>query len=175
MRLKSLVVAIAIASLAGPAFAHSSTAANPAGTTQFLGTQLSRCMRNALIGAGVGAVAGLITAPKGNKTENAAIGGAVGGVGTYFVCKYLGNRDQKRVETSYLSAVKGNKAVTSNFTPQGGGGLATLSVPPPQVDPNNANCRILAPSLAAGGLAAQALPQERYCKDSKGVWNPAPI
>lgn len=176
MRLNSAVAALAALLVAMPALAQPQASyAPPPGQTQFLGTQLSSCMRNALIGAGVGALAGLVTAPKGNKTENAAIGGAVGGVGTYFVCKYLGNRDQARIERSYATALKTGKPVTSNFTPQGGGGPATLVVPAPQVDPVDANCRVLAPQLSAGGLAAQALPKERYCKSANGVWTPAPL
>lgn len=174
MRFKSAVAALAALTFAAPALAQTVTAPPP-GQTQFLGTQLSTCTRNALVGAGIGAVAGLITAPKGNKTENAAIGGAVGGVGTYFVCKYLGNRDQARIERSYATALRTGKPVTSNFTPQGGGGPATLTVPAPQVDPMDANCRVLAPQLSAGGLVAQALPKERYCKGANGAWTPAPL
>lgn len=173
MRIKSAVAALAILSIASPALAQPQPA--PPAQPSALGSQLSHCMRNALIGAGVGAVAGLITAPKKNKTENAAIGGAVGGVGTYFVCKYLGSRDQKRVEGSYLTALNTNKPVTSNFTPENGGGPAKLSVPAPQIDPNDKNCRILEPTLAAGGAGTQVLPRERYCKDAKGVWIPTPL
>ena len=171
MRIKSALTALAILSLASPALAQST----PPQAQSMLGAQLSHCTRNALIGAGVGAVAGILTAPKKNKVENAAIGGAVGGVGTYFVCKYLGGRDQKRVEGSYLTALNGNKAVTTNFTPENGGGPAKLAVPAPQVDPNDKNCRILEPTLAAGGASAQVLPKERYCKDAKGVWIPSPL
>jgi len=167
MRFKSLIAALVMAAVATPALA----AAPPAGQTNFLGTQLSSCMRNALIGAGVGAVAGLITSDK-HKVKNAAIGGAVGGVGTYFVCKYLGNRDQTRIERSYLTALKTDKPVTANFTTQNGGGPAALSVPAPVVDANDPKCKIISPTLATGGLSAQALPQERYCKNAEGVWVP---
>lgn len=170
MKLRSLATALALASMAAPALAQAPLPAAPQ-QTQFLGTQLSTCMRNALIGAGVGAVAGILTAPKGNKTENAAIGGAVGGVGTYFVCKYLGKRDQSRIERSYLSALNRDRAVSADFTPQNGGGPAVLNVPKPTVDAADPNCRVLAPTLSAGGLASQALPKERYCKIN-GVWTP---
>jgi surface antigen len=177
MRSNIIAATLALSVLAGPALAQSQppAPAQYAPAQTLLGTQLSNCTRNALIGAGVGAVAGLITAPKGNKTENAAIGGAVGGVGTYFACKYLGRRDQQRVESSYMTALNNNKSVTTSFTPENGGGKAKLAVPAPKVDPNDKNCRILEPTLAAGGASAQVLPRERYCKDANGVWTPAPL
>src|SRR5690606_13055511 len=60
-------------------------------------TQLSQCMRNALIGAGVGAVAGAAIGDSDNRVENAAIGAAVVGAGTYGVCRLLTAREQQRV------------------------------------------------------------------------------
>jgi uncharacterized membrane protein len=57
-------------------------------------TQLSQCGRNALVGAGIGAVAGAVIGNEHNRAENAAIGAAVVGAGTYGVCRYLSAREQ---------------------------------------------------------------------------------
>src|SRR5262245_8398693 len=69
------------------------------------GTQLSRCTRQALIGAGVGAVAGALIGSEKNRGENAAMGAAAGGLGTYGVCRWLSAREQQRVEAGYQSAL----------------------------------------------------------------------
>jgi hypothetical protein len=134
---------------------------------------LSSCMRNALIGAGVGAVLGGVIAKDG-KLGKAAIGGALGGVGTYVVCRYLGNRDRSRIEGGYLSALNSSQPFATSFASEQGLGLAGLAVSRPIADPRDANCQLVSASLSLAGLNGQALPQERFCRTAQG-WKSAPL
>jgi surface antigen len=171
MKKLSAVVA-ALALLSTPAFAQSSYP-SAGQSSNFLGiSNLSSCMRNALIGAGVGGVLGGVTAPRGNKTENTVLGAVLGGGGTYLVCKYLGNRDRSRIEGSYLSALNGDAAQTRTFSNSQLGGRSTLTVGQPQAVQGMDNCRDLTASLNSPLLGLTNLPNERYCKGADGKWAP---
>ncbi|MBU6373500.1 MAG: hypothetical protein KJS97_12305 [Alphaproteobacteria bacterium] len=135
------------------------------------GSNLSKCQRNALIGAGVGAIIGGVTAPSGNKTENAVIGGAIGAAGTYGACKLLDNREQARVEGAYLNALNRNAPVSETWV-GGNGQSRVLQVTRPERDYANPDCRTLQSSLSIGQGPAQPLPPERYCR-AGGGWQPA--
>ena len=133
-------------------------------------SNLSKCQRNALIGAGVGAVIGGVTAPSGNKTENAVIGGALGGVGVYAACKLLDNREQTRVEGAYVTALTQNAPVSQSWI-DANGQSRILRVTRPEPDYSSPNCRMLQSTLTVGQGAAQPLPPERYCQTATG-WRP---
>lgn len=135
------------------------------------GSNLSKCQRNALIGAGIGAVIGGVTAPSGNKTENAVLGGAIGAAGTYGACKLLDNREQARVEGAYLNALNRNAPVSETWV-GGNGQSRVLQVTRPERDYNNAECRTLQSTLSVGQGPAQPLPPERYCRTGTG-WTPS--
>jgi hypothetical protein len=136
------------------------------------GTQLSQCMRNALIGAGVGAVLGGTTAPDGNRTENAAIGAAIGGLGTYAVCNWLSTSNQQSsVEGSYYRALNTGAPQTQSLTGPGGQ-PATLRVNAPQAAPGRGpNCRVITATVSDSS-GTQNLPQETFCQDTNGAWVP---
>jgi hypothetical protein len=136
-------------------------------------TGLSSCMRNAMIGAGVGAVLGGVVANRG-KLGKAVLGGAVGGVGTYVVCRYLGNRDRARIEGGYLQALNAQQPFSSSFSSEQGLGLAGLTVNQPVADPGASNCQLVQASLSLAGLNGLALPQERFCRTAQG-WQTAPV
>lgn len=138
------------------------------------GSQLSSCMRNGLIGAGVGAVLGGV-ASKNSRMGGAAIGAILGGAGTYFVCKYLGNRDQARIERGYMGALDGDSAYASRFSNEDLGGLSLLNVGAPQPVQGMDNCRDLNATLTTPGYGQLPLPQERYCRAGNGQWAPAPF
>ena len=135
-------------------------------------TQLSQCMRNALIGAGVGAVLGGVTAPEGNRTENAAIGAALGGLGTYGVCRWLGNSNQtSRVEQSYYRALNTNAPVTEQLSGPSGQ-PATLQVARPTAAPGRpAECRQVN-AVVTDSSGSQQLPTEHFCRNATGGWVP---
>lgn len=135
------------------------------------GSNLSKCQRNALIGAGVGAVLGGVTAPEGNRGENAVLGGAIGAAGTFGACKLLDNREQARVEGAYLNALNENRAVSQTWVGANGQNRV-LQVTRPQPDYNNSECRTLSASLQVAGGQTQPLPPERYCRTSAG-WQPS--
>jgi hypothetical protein len=130
--------------------------------------QLTKCKTRALIGAGAGAVAGALIAGKDDRTKGALIGGALGAAGTFGVCKYMDNRSQAKVEAGYQQAANSGKSYSSNWQAEDGS-ARKLTVAKPV---KQGNCRVLNSSLTAGG-SAQAMPQEKYCQGSDGVWRPA--
>ncbi len=130
--------------------------------------QLSKCKTRALMGAGAGAIAGALIAGKGDKTKGALIGGALGGAGTFGVCKWMDNRSQAKVEAGYAKAASSGKSYSSNWQAEDGS-ARKLTVAKPVKE---GNCRVLNSSLTAGG-GKQALPQEKYCQGADGVWRPA--
>jgi hypothetical protein len=172
----TLAAALTVSLAPSPAYAQTY---NPYQTqtqqSNFLGTNLSTCMRNAVIGAGVGGVLGGVTAPRGNKTENAVLGAVLGGGGTYLACKYLGNRDRSRIEGGYLAALNADSSQTRSFTNSSLGGRSTLTVAQPQAVAGQDNCRDLAPVLNSPIFGQTALPNERYCKGADGKWAPIPL
>jgi hypothetical protein len=134
------------------------------------GTQLSQCMRNALVGAGVGAVLGGVTASEGRRTEGAVLGGAVGGGGTFAVCKLLDGREQARIEGAYLAALQTNSAQSESWV--GGNGRShVLQVSQPQAI-GSGQCRSVTATLSIDGTS-EPLPTETYCRSQGGGWTPA--
>lgn len=135
-------------------------------------TQLSQCMRNAIVGAGIGAAIGAITAPDDNRAENAAIGAAVGGAGTYGACRYLSGREQQRIENAYYQALSTGAGVNQNWQADDGS-PRSLHVAPPGAA-QRPDCRTIRATLSGGGIGRQQLPAETYCRAApKGAWAPS--
>jgi hypothetical protein len=130
--------------------------------------QLTKCKTRALIGGGVGAVAGALIAGKDDRTKGALIGGALGAAGTFGVCKWMDNRSQAKVEAGYQQAANSGKSYSSNWAAEDGTSRK-LTVAKPVKE---GNCRVLNSTLTAGGTK-QAMPQEKYCQGADGVWRPA--
>lgn len=128
-------------------------------------TALGKCVQEALIGAGVGAVAGAVLSDK-NRTENAAIGAAVGGGGTYLVCQLLsGQQQQATVQDAYITALNSDRAVNQAVR-LGDGRTGQLAVARPYQTPRgDPSCRVVSATLAVAGQPGQPLPQETYCRD----------
>ncbi len=135
-------------------------------------TQLSQCMRNALIGAGIGAVVGAATAPRENRVENAAIGAAVGGVGTYGVCRYLSAREQQRVENAYYQSLNTGQGVNQSWESDQGQ-PRNLTVNAPQPISGQPECRRVTATVSDPQNGNQQLPQETFCRNASGQWVPA--
>jgi hypothetical protein len=153
----------AMAALAGLTWA---LAAVPAQAEMNL---LHSCAGKAAIGAGAGAVLGGMVAGKGAKTEGALLGAAVGGLGTYGVCRYIDTRASARIDKAYKYAAATGKPYTTSWTTKQG--VNRLRIAQPVRD--GAHCKILNATLSVGGGARQSLPQETYCRASNGKWNAA--
>ncbi|HVY84584.1 MAG TPA: glycine zipper family protein [Caulobacterales bacterium] len=136
-------------------------------------TQLSACTRNALIGAGVGAVLGAATAPRGNRGENAAMGAALGGLGTYGICKYLSAREEQRVENAYYQSLSANAPVQDSWqSDQGQPRSLQVGAPSPVASPGG-ECRSVSATISDPQYGQQELPPETFCRDASGQWRPA--
>jgi surface antigen len=135
-------------------------------------TQLSNCMRNALIGAGVGALVGVAQDSSGQRGENAAMGAAVGGLATYGVCRVLSAREQQRVENSYYQSLQSGQGVSDNWQ-NDQGQPRNLTVQAPQPVGNNPECRRLRATISDGSGGSQQLPEETFCRTPSGQWAPA--
>ncbi|MES1200904.1 MAG: YMGG-like glycine zipper-containing protein [Pseudomonadota bacterium] len=134
-------------------------------------TQLSQCTRNALVGAGIGAVIGAATAPRGNRGENAALGAAAGGLGTYGVCKYLSAREEQRVENAYYQSLTSNGPVRDQWQSDEGQ-PRNLQVGAPQPT-DRSECRTVSATVTDPQNGDQRLPPETFCRDASGSWRPA--
>jgi hypothetical protein len=132
--------------------------------------QISKCKTRALIGAAGGALVGSMIAGKGDKTEGALIGGALGAAGTFGVCKWMDARTEKQAQLSYDAAAKSNKASTTTFKDDKGVNR-TLTVSKPVK--TSSNCRQMNSTLSVPGQKAQAMPPQTYCQGADGVWRPA--
>ncbi|MGE3581306.1 MAG: YMGG-like glycine zipper-containing protein [Hyphomonadaceae bacterium] len=135
------------------------------------GSRLSQCTRNALVGAGVGAVVGAVTAPDGNRGENAAIGAAVGGLGTYGVCRWLRARDQANIERGYRQALNDNRPYNGSWQSDEGA-QRSVYVDRPVVDPNRSDCRRITATVTDPQYGREQLPPETYCRNASGQWVP---
>jgi len=136
-------------------------------------TQLSQCMRNALIGAGVGAVIGATQGPRENRVENAAIGAAVIGGGTYGVCRWLSAREQQRVENAYYQSLNSGGAVNDSWQSDQGA-PRQLTVTSPQAAPGyGPECRRVSATVSDPQYGNQQLPPETFCRNASGQWTPA--
>jgi hypothetical protein len=167
MRVIGLTLAAAAVLTLGACAAGSGSSGYHGGPT----TALGKCVQEALIGAGVGAVAGAVLSDK-NRTENAAIGAVVGGGGTYLVCLLLqGPQQQATVQSVYVNALNQDRALTQQVQlSDGRTGVLSVARPytPPQGDPT---CRMISATLSIPGQGAQPLPQETYCRDrATGAW-----
>lgn len=132
--------------------------------------QISKCKTRALIGGAAGALLGSMVAGKGDKTEGAVIGGALGAGAGFGVCKWMDSRTEKQAQASYDAAAKSNKATTTTFKDDKGANR-TLTVSKPVKTANN--CRQMNSSLSVPGQKAQAMPAQTYCQGADGVWRPA--
>jgi hypothetical protein len=136
-------------------------------------TQLSQCARNALVGAGIGAVAGAIVGDEDNRAENAAIGAAVVGAGTYGVCRYLSAREQQRVENAYYQSLNTGRPVNDTWQSDQGA-ERTLRVSEPEAAPTlGPQCRRINATVSDPQHGAQRLPAETFCRSPSGQWVPA--
>ena len=170
MRAKILALAAAAAlALAGCETAGGGYGAGGAGGR----TQLSQCTRNALVGAGIGAVVGAVTAPNQNRGENAALGAAAGGLGTYGVCRFLAAREQQRVENAYYQSLNSGTS-TSDSWQSDQGAPRNLTVAAPQPAPGyGAECRRISATVSDPQYGNQQLPPETFCRNASGGWSPA--
>jgi len=158
MRVKNVVVAVAF-TLSGMVVAPISASAE--------GTHLSQCTHNALLGAGAGALAGALLSR--HRLRGAALGAAVGGVGTYAVCSILSNNDRRRVERNYNRALDSDHRVSDNWGSGGAGKHLIVN------RPTNAGngCRRVTATITDPTHGAQQLPPETYCRNSQGQWVPS--
>lgn len=130
---------------------------------------LHSCTGKAAIGAGAGAVLGGLLASKGQKTEGVALGAAVGGLGTFGVCRYIDTRAQTRIDKAYKYAAATGEPYTTSWTASGD--VNKLRVSAPVRD--GSNCKIINATLSVNGGARQSMPQETYCRGSNGKWSAA--
>lgn len=136
-------------------------------------TQLSQCMRNALVGAGIGALAGAAIGDSDNRVENAAIGAAVVGGSTYGVCRYLSAREQQRVENAYYQSLNSGQPVSDSWQSDQGS-PRSLRVSQPSAAPGyGAECRRVSATVSDPQYGNQNLPPETFCRAPDGSWTPA--
>ncbi len=135
------------------------------------GTQLSRCMRQALIGVGVGAVTGALIGSEHNRGENAALGAALGGAATYGVCRWMDARDQARVEQGYQRALTSNSGYSDHWQSDQGA-PRSLVVDRPVVAQGRPECRTVNAAVTDQEHGHQPLPAETFCRNPDGSWAP---
>lgn len=135
-------------------------------------TQLSQCMRNALIGAGVGAIIGATQGPRENRVENAAIGAAVVGAGTYGVCRILSAREQQRVENAYYQSLQSGTGVNDNWQSDNGQPRQLLVSAPQPAPGRGPECRRVTATIQDSQYGSQQLPPETFCRTPTGQWAP---
>lgn len=136
-------------------------------------TQLSQCTRNALIGAGVGAVAGAVIGDEDNRGENAAIGAAAGGLATYGICRWLTARDQQRVENAYYQSLNSGGPVNDTWQSDQGGTRSLAVSRPSQASGYGPECRRVSATVSDPQYGEQQLPPETFCRGPSGEWVPA--
>ena len=158
MKLKNLTVAGALA------LTSIAIAPLPASAQQ---THLSQCMRNGFLGAGAGAVVGALTSHH-HQLRSAAVGAAVGGVGTWAVCRLLSHGDQRRVERGYQRSLANDRRYSDSW----GSGSDTkyLAVGRPS-DAGN-GCKRVTATISDPSNGRQELPPETFCRNSEGQWIP---
>lgn len=135
------------------------------------GTQLSQCTRNALLAAGAGAILGAVTAPDGNRGENAAMGAAGAGLATYGVCRWLQARDQANIERGYQQALLDGRSVNSSWQTDDGANR-TVYVNSPTPSDRGPECRRITATVEDPQYGRQPLPPETYCRNASGQWVP---
>jgi surface antigen len=137
------------------------------------GTRLSQCTRNALIGAGVGAVAGALIGDEDNRGENAALGAAAGGLGTYGVCRWLTAREQQRVENAYYQSLNSGGPVNESWQSDQGAPRSLSVSSPQQASGYGGECRTVRATINDPQYGNQQLPPETFCRNASGQWTPA--
>jgi len=130
-------------------------------------TQLSQCMRNALVGAGIGAIAGAVVGDEDNRAENAAIGAAVVGAGTYGMCRVLSAREQQRVENAYYQSLQSGAPVNESWQSDQGA-PRSLAVSSPAPAPGRPECRRVSATIEDPQYGRQQLPPETFCRTPTG-------
>jgi surface antigen len=136
-------------------------------------TQLSQCMRNALIGAAIGAAVGNAQHSHGQRGENTALGAAVGGLATYGVCRLLSAREQQRVENAYYQSLNSGQPVNDSWqSDQGTPRSLTVSQPAP-AQGYGGECRRVTATVSDPQQGSQQLPPETFCRNGSGQWVPA--
>lgn len=135
-------------------------------------TQLSQCTRNALIGAGIGAIVGVAQDSRNNRAENAAMGAAVGGLATYGICRMLSAREQQRVENAYYQSLNSGAPVNDSWQSDQGA-ARNLAVASPQPVSGRPECRTVAATVNDPQHGNQQLPPETFCRNASGQWVPA--
>jgi surface antigen len=164
MRLKNMAVAGALA------LASMSAAPQAAFAQEGHSTQLSQCMRNGLIGAGVGALVGGLSSNH-HRTQRAVIGAAVGGVGTWGVCRILTHREEQRVENAYQSSLERNRATSDSWSSDAGPRSVYVNRPQTAADAGP-NCRTVRGTVSDPQNGRQQLPPETFCRNAAGQWIP---
>lgn len=168
--MKSILVCVALASTLVLASCETTGAGYGGGPPR---TQLSQCMRNALVGAGIGAIAGAAIGDRDNRVENAAIGAAVVGASTYGVCRYLSAREQQRVENAYYQSLNSGQPVNDSWQSDQGA-QRSLRVSSPTAAPGyGAECRRVSATVSDPQYGNQQLPPETFCRSPNGAWVPA--
>jgi surface antigen len=133
---------------------------------------LSQCTRNALIGAGIGAIVGAAQDSRNNRGENAAMGAAVGGLATYGVCRWLSAREQQRVENAYYQSLNSGAPVNDTWQSDQGA-PRSLAVTRPQPVGGRPECRTVSATVNDPQYGNQQLPPETFCRNGSGQWVPA--
>ncbi|MFT3728037.1 MAG: hypothetical protein QM759_09460 [Terricaulis sp.] len=133
-------------------------------------TQLSQCMRNGLVGAGVGGLIGALTS-RHHRLGHAAIGAAVGGVGTWGVCKMLSHRDEQNVEGAYQHSLSSGHSYNDSWDSEQGRRTVYVSDPQPAPD-SGRHCRTVSATISDPQNGRQSLPPETYCRNEQGQWIP---
>ncbi len=154
--------------LAGAAFA--AVTALGAAAPAHAELNISKCKTRALIGGGLGALAGSMIAGKGDKTEGAIIGGALGAGAGFGICKWMDARSQAKVETGYQQAAANNKSYSSKWTAEDGTARTLKVAKPTQL--GGSNCKQITATMNVPGQGAQQMPAETYCQGADGVWRP---
>jgi surface antigen len=135
-------------------------------------THLSKCMGNGLLGAGVGGLIGAFAFGRHHRLAHAAEGAAVGGVGTWAVCKLLSHHDQEHVESAYQQSLETNQPYNSSWN-NDQGAPRTVYVSQPQDNPNAGDrCRSVNATISDPQNGNQQLPPEVFCRNDDGQWVP---
>lgn len=127
---------------------------------------LSQCARNGLIGAGVGGLVGALSSHH-HQAQSAVLGAAVGGIGTWGICRMLTHNDQDRVERDYQRSLNEDRSVHDSWN----GGEKSVYVDRPSYA--GRGCRQVSGHYNDPQNGRQDLPAETFCRDGNGNWVPA--
>src|SRR5262249_53992838 len=105
-----------------------------------------------------------------NRGENAALGAAIGGAGTYGFCRWLSAREQQRVQNAYYQSLNSGQPVNDSWQSDQGA-PRSLSVPAPEPAANG--CKTVRANVTDPQYGNQQLPPETFCRNGSGQWVPA--